>query len=334
VQIKFTSKYLLLLILLFIFFILDLALGSTYIPFSKVFAALDGNAGLSENIIVLGFRLPKAIAALSAGMALSVAGMLMQTFFRNPLAGPYVLGINSLASLSVAVFMLAGGSSASLFFKLGVPFAASAGAFGGLLLLLVLSRKIKSSTHLLLVGMMIGFLAGALQSVLEYLANPSDLKNFVVWNMASLSNVTGYDLGGFFVLVLLVCTACLFLIKPLNVLLLGDEQATLLGVNVKRAKFFILIIVAILSGITTAYCGPVGFVGLAMPHLVRMIFKTTHHLHQFAGSILLGACFMLFCDIIGNLPVFEITLPVNVITSLFGAPFVLWLIFRQKNSFE
>ncbi|HWY38732.1 MAG TPA: iron ABC transporter permease [Bacteroidia bacterium] len=331
---KFVSTYFLLLASLCCFFILDLALGSTYIPFSKVFGVFGSSAGVNESIVVLGFRLPKAIAALSAGMALSVAGMLMQTFFRNPLAGPYVLGVNSLSSLSVAVFMLASGASTTLFFKLGVPFAAAIGAFAGLLILLALARKIRSTTHLLLVGMMIGFLAGALQSVLEYMANPNDLKNFVIWNMASLSNVTEYDLVAFFLVVVVTCFLCLFLIKPLNLLLLGDEQASLLGVNVKRAKVFILIIVAVLSGVTTAYCGPVGFVGIAMPHLVRIAFKTTHHLHQLFGSVLLGACFMLFCDIIGNLPIFEITLPVNVITSLFGAPFVLWLIFKNKGSFN
>ena len=331
---KFLSKYSLLSILLVCLFILDITIGSTYISFSKIVESFNSEGDFHTHLVVFGFRLPKALAALSAGMALSVAGMLMQTFFRNPLAGPYVLGVNSLASLSVALFMLAGGGSASLFFKMGVPFAASLGAFAGLLILLVLARKIKSSTHLLLVGMMIGFLAGALQSVLEYLANPNDLKNFVLWNMASLSNVIGYDLLAFFCVVVLACLLCLFLIKPLNLLLLGDEQARLLGVNIKIAKIFILILVAILSGVTTAYCGPVGFVGLAMPHLVRIVFKTTHHLHQLIGSILMGACFMLLCDIIGNLPIFEITLPVNVITSLFGAPFVLWLIFKQKNSFE
>ncbi|MGZ3863929.1 MAG: FecCD family ABC transporter permease [Bacteroidia bacterium] len=330
---KPSSKYILLGGLLALFFILDLISGSVYISFSDVLDALRGGGGVNETI-VSDFRLPKAITAMSAGIALSVAGMLMQTFFRNPLAGPYVLGVNSLASLSVALFMLAGSGSASLFFKTGVPFAASAGAFSGLLILLFLSRKIRSSTHLLLVGMMIGFLAGALQSVLEYISNPNDLKNFVLWNMASVSNVTGGDLAIFSVLVLVVCSLCLFLIKPLNVLLLGDEQASLLGINVKRSKILILVIVAVLSGVTTAYCGPVGFVGLAMPHLVRILFRTTHHLHQLAGSILLGSCFMLFCDIIGNLPVFQFTLPVNVVTSLFGAPFVLWLILKQKNSFE
>lgn len=329
---KYTSKYLLLLVLLLAFFVLDIVSGSVYITFSEITDALKGAGGVNETII-LGFRLPKAIAALSAGVALSVAGMLMQTFFRNPLAGPYVLGVNSLASLSVALFMLAGGGL-SLFFKMGVPFAASVGAFAGLMILLVLSRKIKSSTHLLLVGMMIGFLAGALQSVLEYLSNPGDLKNFVLWNMASVSNVTGIDLVVFSFVVFLISSFCLFLVKPLNVLLLGEEQAALLGINVRLSKIFILVIVAVLSGVTTAYCGPIGFVGLAMPHLVRILFKTTHHLHQLIGSVLLGSCFMLFCDIIGNLPFFEIALPVNVITSLFGAPFVLWLIFKQKNSFE
>jgi iron complex transport system permease protein len=152
--------------------------------------------------------------------------------------------------------------------------------------------------------------------------------------MASLSNVTGNDLLFFSFVTLVICLSCIFLVKPLNLLLLGDEQATLLGVNTRLVKTIMLIIVAILSGLTTAYCGPVGFVGLAMPHLVRLIFKTTHHLHQLIGSILVGSCFMLFCDIIGNLPVFEMTLPVNVITSLLGAPFVLWLIFRNKNRFD
>jgi len=327
-------KYIVLLFVLFTLFILDLAWGATFIPLEKVFGVLGKNAGVSETIVVLGFRLPKALAAISAGMSLSVAGMLMQTFFRNPLAGPYVLGVNSLSSLSVALLMLAGGSGTSFFFQMGIPFAASAGAFAGLLLLLMLSRRIKNNTHLLLVGMMIGFLAGALQSVLEYLSDPGQLKNFVLWNMSSLSGVTGADL------VVLICTsifACLlgFLaIKPLNALMLGDEEAFLLGINVRFARNFILIIVAILSGVTTAYCGPVGFVGLAIPHTVRMLFKTTHHLHQLLGCMLCGAIFMLACDIISNLPVFENVLPINVITSLFGAPFVIWLLFKSKNNFE
>ncbi len=327
-------KYLLLFLLLLVLFVLDLVLGTTYIAPGKVLEVFEEHGSVTETIVILGFRLPKAIAALSAGMGLSVAGMLMQTFFRNPLAGPYVLGVNSLSSLAVAVFMLAGGAGSALFLQLGVPFAACAGAFLGLVLLLILSHKIKSATHLLLVGMMIGFLAGALQSVLEYMANPSELKNFVIWNMASLSNVTGKDLLAFFILVLFSCILCLFSIKPLNALMLGDEQASLLGVNVKFARNFILILVALLSGITTAYCGPVGFVGLAMPHTIRMLLRTTHHLHQLIGCMLGGAIFMLTCDIISNLPVFDNTLPINVITSLFGAPFVIWLLFKSKTNFE
>lgn len=331
---KNSFRYILLLAMLLFLFTCDLALGATCVSFTKVIAVFRGDGNFSETLIIMGFRLPKAIAAIGAGMSLSVAGMLMQTFFRNPLAGPYVLGVNSLASLAVALFMLTGVSSFALSYKVGIPFVACSGALLGLFVLLVLSRKVRSSTHLLLVGMMIGFLAGALQSVIEYLANPSELKSFVLWNMASLSNVTHYDLLFFFALSLLASCSCFFLIKPLNLLLLGDEQAALLGVNTRIVKTLMLVLVAVLSGITTAYCGPVGFVGLAMPHLVRLIFKTTHHLHQLAGSILVGSCFMLFCDIIGNLPVFEITLPVNVITSLLGAPFVLWLIFKNKNRFD
>jgi iron complex transport system permease protein len=330
---KAIARYMFLFILLVVLFVLDLILGSTYIPLSKILSVFGDHAGVNETIVVLGFRLPKAIAAITAGMALSVAGLLMQTFFRNPLAGPYVLGINSLSSLFVAVFILSGGHTASVFFKLGLPFAACLGAFSGLLILLALSAKLRSGTHLLLVGMMIGFLAGALQSVLEYVSNPNDLKNFVLWNMASLSNVLDSDLLIFVLITGSICFLCFFLVKPLNLLLLGEEQAQLLGVNARRLKVIILILVAILSGITTAYCGPIGFVGIAMPHLVRILFKTTHHLYQLIGCILLGACFMLFCDIVSNLPFFEITLPVNVITSLLGAPFVLWLIFRNRNNF-
>lgn len=331
---KLGLTYISLLALLVLLFILDLSWGATHIALDKVFAVFGSHAGVNETIVVLGFRLPKAIAALSAGMALSVAGMLMQTFFRNPLAGPYVLGVNSLASLSVALLMLGAGSTSGFVINYGVPFAASLGALGGLLILLVLSRKINSSLHLLMVGMMIGFLAGAVQSVLEYLASAQQVKNFVLWNMASLSNVTGNDLTVFFAIVLLTCLSCLFLIKPLNAMLLGHEQASLLGVNVKSAKLFILVATAVLSGVTTAYCGPIGFVGLAMPYMIRLLFKTTHHLHQLFGCMLGGACFMLACDILSNLPVFDNTLPINVITSLFGAPYVLWLIFRNKAAFH
>jgi len=326
--------YLFLFILLAVLFVMDLILGATYIPFESIMGIFGDHAGVNETIVILGFRLPKAITALTAGMALSVAGMLMQTFFRNPLAGPYVLGINSISSLAVALVIMAGGTGTSLFLDLGIPLAAALGAFLGLSVLLVLSRKVKSATHLLLVGMMIGFLAGALQSVLEYLSNPNELKNFVLWSMASLSNVTEWNLVAFFCVVMMACLACLFLIKPLNALLLGDEQAQLLGINTKVIKTIVLVVVAILSGVATAYCGPVGFVGLAMPHTIRMLFKTTHHMHQLFGCMLGGAIFMLICDIISNLPIFENTLPVNVITSLFGAPFVIWLLFRNKNSFE
>lgn len=326
------TGYIFLIILLLVLFCLDLMVGSSCLAPGQVWQALSGNGDMISSMIVLGVRLPKAITAISAGMALSVAGMLMQTFFRNPLAGPYVLGVNSLSSLAVAVFMLAGGAGTSLFFKMGVPFAAIVGALGGLFLLLALSRRMKNVTHLLLAGMMIGFLAGAVQSVLEYLADPGSLKNFVLWNMASLSGVIFGDLVAMFFINLLICLCCLFLIKPLNALILGEEQAKLLGISTTPVKTTVLVLVAVLSGVTTAYCGPIGFVGLAIPHVIRMLLKTTHHLHQLMGCILGGAVFMLTCDIISNLPLFDNSLPINVITSLFGAPFVIWLLFNRKNS--
>ena len=330
---SFAKKYLLLVILTFALFMLDVASGSVFIPVSRILGCFTNHATATDTIIVFGYRLPKALAAICAGSALAVAGMLMQTFFKKPLAGPYVLGVNSVSSLSVALFMLGGGSAANSFFHtLGIPLASSLGAAAGLFLILFIAKKIQNQTHILLIGMMIGFIAGAWQSVLEYLSTALHLKNFVIWNMASLSNVTDGDLLIFCSITGMCFLGCLFLIKPLNAMLLGDEQAYLLGVNISVLKNVVLVLTALLSGVTTAYCGPVGFVGLALPHLVRIFFKTTHHLHQLLGNILAGACFLLLCDVLSNLPLFDITLPVNVITSLFGAPFVLWLILKNRNT--
>ena len=330
---SFAKKYILLILLMCVLFILDIASGSVFISIDKILACFTNHANVIDTIIILGLRLPKAIAAICAGSALAVSGMLMQTFFKNPLAGPYVLGINSVSSLSVAIFMLGGGGIANSFFhSLGIPLASSLGALLGLFLIMFIAKKIQNQAHILLIGMMIGFIAGAWQSVLEYLSNALHLKNFVIWNMASISNVTDGDLLIFCSIVSACFVACLFLIKPLNALLLGDEQAYLLGTNISVLKNVLLVLTALLSGITTAYCGPVGFVGLALPHLVRIFFKTTHHLHQLFGNILAGACFLLLCDILSNLPIFQITLPLNVVTSLFGAPFVLWLILKNKNA--
>ncbi len=329
---SFTKRYSILIISLIGLFLLDITSGTIFIPLNKIWNCFTNHAQVVESIIVLGFRLPKAIAAICAGSALAVAGMLMQTFFKNPLAGPYVLGVNSVSSLSVALFMLGGGTGNSFFHSLGLPLASSLGALAGLMLIMFIAKKIHNQTHILLIGMMIGFIAGAWQSVLEYLSNAQHLKNFVIWNMASLSNVMDTDLLILFSVIVICFAVCLFLIKPLNALLLGDEQASLLGINISVIKNCVLVLTALLSGVVTAYCGPIGFVGLALPHLVRIIFKTTHHLHQLFGNILMGACFLLLCDVISNLPLFEITLPINIITSLFGAPFVLWLIFKNKNA--
>ena len=329
---KLLKQYSLLILLLVVFFVVDLVFGPVFISFSEILNCFSDHAKVTETLILFGIRLPKALTAICAGSALAVSGMLMQTFFRNPLAGPYVLGINAVSSLTVAIFMLSTGTVAGSFIQsLGLPLASAFGAFLGLLLIMLIARKIHNQTHILLIGMMIGFIAGAGQSVLEYMANAQHLKKFVLWNMASLSNANEPQILIFFSVILVCFIACLFLIKPLNAILLGDDQAYVLGIRVSALKTQILLVTALLSGITTAYCGPIGFVGLALPHLVRLLFKTTHHVHLLLGNILCGACFLLFCDILCNLPIFEFTLPVNVITSLFGAPFILWLLLKNKN---
>ena len=329
---RFSVNYVFLSMLLVTLFILDLVSGAVFIPLQKVLSIFSDHPDPSADLIVVGIRLPKAIVAICAGAGLSVAGLLMQTFYRNPLAGPFVLGVNSMASLFVALFIAGGMSEFSLLHALGLPLSAFTGAMAGLLLLLALSVKVKDSTQMLLMGMMLGFLAGALESLVAFSANAQQLKSFVVWGMASFS-ATGElsDVLVFAIVIAGTCTLALLFTKSLNLLLAGEDQAKLLGVHVRRFKILLLIAVALLSGTVTAYCGPVGFIGLAIPHLVRIWFRTTHHFHQIMGSILTGGCFALFCDFVGNLPIFDMTLPVNVITSLFGAPFVFWMIFSKKQ---
>ncbi|MBS1646758.1 MAG: iron ABC transporter permease [Bacteroidetes bacterium] len=328
----FFKKYSLLFLLLLLLFVLDIALGSVFIPIKKIISCFWDSENTTDHIILFDFRLPKALTAVGAGAALAVAGMLMQTFFRNPLAGPYVLGVNAVSSLFVAVFMMSSGALGVFFRAWGVPLVSALGALAGLLLIMLVAKKIYKQAYILLIGMMIGFIAGAWQSVLEYFANAQHLKNFVLWNLASLSYLTQGHLVFFFLILCLCFIACFLLIKSLNALLLGDEQARLLGVNIGFVKNAILVLVAVLSGVTTAYCGPIGFVGLALPHVVRIFLKTTHHLHQLIGNIIGGSCFLLLCDILSNLPFFEAVLPINVITSLFGAPFVLWLLLKKNHS--
>ncbi|MBC7863855.1 MAG: iron ABC transporter permease [Bacteroidia bacterium] len=333
---KYYVEFILLILILIVLFVQSLCSGTADIGFFKVLNVLRNNESNNAYIqIVFEHRFPKAIAAVLCGVSLSVCGLMMQTLFRNPLAGPDVLGINSGSSLFVAFFIT--GSSAlgmgtqSILYNGGLTFFAAAGSLLTLLLILAISLRIKNNITLLLTGIMLGYIYGALQSMFEYFANPVQLKSFVLWGMGSISNVTLDHLKVFVPVCLIGFILSLLLVKPLNLFLLGDNYAKTSGLNIKATKWKIIILTGVLSGISTAFCGPIAFIGLAVPHLARIIFKTNNHKIILPASALIGAITLLFCDIAGNLAPGNLFIPINVTTSLIGAPIVIWLLFKNKN---
>lgn len=302
---------------------------------SEALNALMGKGTEASVQIVQQIRLPKAITAVLAGMALSVCGILLQTLFRNPLAGPYVLGVNSGANLGVALVMLSSGffgfEMSNFFADLGVVSAAVIGSLAVLFLVMAVAKKVKNNTGLLLAGIMLGQMIASFQSLLEYFSSAESLKGFIMWNMASIGSTTLSDLSLFAPLTIIICFLTLFLIKKLDVILLGENYASSLGINVKQTRFIIILITGVLSGIVTAFCGPIAFIGIAVPHLSRLFFKTSLHRYVVPASMLLGPSIMLLCDIICQLPVNGVLLPLNVITSLIGAPVILYLLLKNKN---
>lgn len=322
-------------LLLVLLFVLDILFGSISMSVSEALNALMGKGTVVSVQIVQQIRLPKAITAVLAGMALSVCGILMQTLFRNPLAGPYVLGVYSGANLGVALVMLSSGffgfEMSNFFADLGVVSAAVIGALAVLFLVMAVAKKVKNNTGLLLAGIMLGQMIAAFQSLLEYFSSAESLKGFIMWNMASIGSTTLSDLSLFAPLTIIICFLTLFLIKILDVILLGENYASSLGINVKQTRFIIILITGVLSGIVTAFCGPIAFIGIAVPHLSRLFFKTSLHRYVVPASMLLGPSIMLLCDIICQLPVNGVLLPLNVITSLIGAPVILYLLLKNKN---
>ena len=306
-------------------FLLDLAVGAVRIPVADVWAALTGgDCPQATAKIVVNIRLIKAVVALLAGAALSVSGLQMQTLFRNPLAGPYVLGISSGASLGVALVVLAGiGSS------IGVAAAAWIGAAAVLLVIATVGHRIKDIMVILILGMMLGSGIGSVVEILQYLSSEAALKSFVIWTMGSLGDVTGSRLA----LLLPVVTAGLVLavavIKPLNLLLLGENYARTMGLNIQRTRTLIFLSTVLLAGTVTAFCGPVGFIGLAVPHLARMFFASADHRILMPASMLAGAALLLVCDLVAKL----LALPINTITALMGIPVVIFVVVRNRNIF-
>ncbi|MBE6219277.1 MAG: iron ABC transporter permease [Rikenellaceae bacterium] len=315
----------------------DLAIGTTDIALSDVWAALVGGATTDEyRTIVCELRLPKVVVAIAAGMALAASGLEMQTLFRNPLAGPYVLGINSGASLGVALFTLAapvvGALSGSVFMRLGLTGMAWIGSAVILVLVMFLSRRIKNINVILILGMMLGSAISSVVGILQYLGTEESLKAFVVWTMGSLSTVTVDDLSVMLPAVVIGLLLAIVAIKSLNMLLLGESYARTMGLRVARSRVVIFLSTTLLAGSVTAFCGPIGFIGLAIPHLARMTFRTADHRVLMPASMLWGAVSMLICcvacDIVAR---GGVMLPINTITSLLGIPIIIIVVLRNRN---
>ena len=303
-------------------FLLDLAVGAVAVPLGDVWAALTGgDCPRATAKIILNIRLIKAVVALLAGAALSVSGLQMQTLFRNPLAGPYVLGISSGASLGVALVVLAGiGSS------IGIAGAAWVGAAVVLLVITAVGQRIKDIMVILILGMMFSSGVGAVVQILQYLSKEESLKAFVIWTMGSLGDVTFDQLA---VLVPSIIAGLLLavVIKPLNLLLFGEEYAVTMGLNIRRSRGLLFLSTTLLAGTVTAFCGPIGFIGLAMPHVTRMLFRNSDHRVLVPGTVLSGAAVLLLCDLVSKM----FTLPINAITALLGIPIVVWVVLRNKS---
>ncbi len=321
-----------------VLFFANISFGSIAIPFQEVFKSLTtGQASKSTwEYILIHYRLPKAITAVLVGMGLSVSGLLMQTLFRNPLAGPYVLGLSSGASLGVAfvilgtAFMPAG--IGDLFrSSYGIILASTTGSAMVLLAVLVVSHRLRDTMAILIVGLMFGSFTSAVVGTLTYFSTAEQLQKFTFWSMGTLGNLSWTSIGVLSVAVLAGLGISLLSIKPLNALLLGENYARSLGLNFKKTRFLIILATSILAGSITAYAGPIAFIGLAVPHIAKLIFQTSNHLVLYWSTLLLGATIMLVCDLASQLPGLDLILPINAVTSLLGAPIVIWLLVRKKK---
>lgn len=304
-------------------FMLDLSVGAVSVPLRDVWNALTGSdCPRSTAKIILNIRLIKAVVALFAGAALSVSGLQMQTLFRNPLAGPYVLGISSGASLGVALVVLAGVGS-----SIGIVGAAWIGAGAVLLVIAAVGHRIKDIMVILILGMMFSSGVSAVVQILQYLSKEESLKAFVIWTMGSLGDVTLSQLYTLVPAVVAGLILAIVTIKPLNLLLFGEEYAVTMGLNIRRSRGLLFLSTTLLAGTVTAFCGPIGFIGLAMPHVTRMLFDNSDHRVLLPGTILTGASVLVLCDLVSKL----FTLPINAITALLGIPVVVWVVLRNKS---
>lgn len=338
IQKTYTKQFIGLSITLIILMFFSINLGSVSIPFSEILDILIGNGSTKQSweLIILNFRLPKASTAILVGSGLSISGLLMQTLFRNPLAGPFVLGISSGASLGVALLILGssilGGVLASIAISnWAIAIASSLGAGLVLFAVLLAANKVRNTMSILIIGLMFGTITAAIISVITYFSSAQQIQQYIFWSFGSLGNLSWSEVSVFAIIFALGILALLQVFKPLNAFLLGENYAKSLGINIVRSRNIILLVTSLLTGVITAFAGPIAFIGLAVPHITKLIFKTSNHKILIPAVGLLGAIILLICDMIAQLPMSEFTLPINAVTSLFGAPVVIWLLIRKKK---
>ena len=331
------SIYIFTAMALIIFLIADLALGSVILPVKDIFAALTGgDAPQHVKDIILSSRIPKIITALLAGVALSICGLQMQTLFRNPLADPFILGISSGAGLGVAIFIMGFSAfgislASSVITNIGIAVSAWIGALSVTFIVLIVSARLRNSISLLVFGIMLGSASGAVISLIQYFSNSNELKSYTLWTMGSFSGLTTSQVWTLFLLVLTGFAISVYNIKDLNALLSGETYAKSLGVNIEKIRRRILIATTILAGGVTAFCGPIGFVGIAVPHIARMVFRDANHKTLVPATALLGAVVMIFADTVSQLPGQSGILPINTVSALIGLPVIFAIILKRKT---
>lgn len=337
-QKTYRLSFVLLLLALVAAFVLNISLGSVSIPFSDTVVSIFGGeiGNTSWEYIIWNYRIPKAFTAILVGSSLALSGLLMQTLFRNPLAGPFVLGISSGASLGAALLIMgsslfSGIISYGMVNDITLAIAASAGSFLVLLAVMVVASKVKDTMALLIIGLMFGSITAAIVSVLSFFSNAKNLQQYTYWSFGSVGNLSWYQLLLLLIIILIGIILSVLSIKALNAFLLGENYAQSLGVNLKKSKYLIILATGLLAGSVTAFAGPIAFVGLAVPHLTRQIFDTTNHKVLIPAVLIYGGILMLLCDTVAQLPNSANVLPINAITSILGAPIVIWLLVRKRK---
>lgn len=318
---------------LVVLFLVNISLGSVHIPFTDTLKILTGGQPPNPvwTDILFDFRLTKAFTCILSGGALALGGLLMQTLFRNPLAGPDVLGLSSGASLAVAIVVMTGGMGSLFSSSLSLAVAASIGCAGIFLMVLAIAHRIRDNVSLLIIGLMIGAGTSSIVSVLQFISRAEDIQYYLVWTFGSLGSLDWTEILILGLGVAVGLSLAIFSIKPLNAWLLGDNYATSMGINLRKSRLLIIIGTSILTGVVTAFCGPIAFIGLAVPHLTRLLIDTTNHKILIPAVVLSGGVIMLFCDILTRLPGNDFIIPINAVTALIGAPVVIWVIVRSKK---